>query len=66
VGFAEKIQAQLGGNAAERKRREEILRDLLQAFAEGGEEATASALKRRMEEIERRFYEALGRLNEKL
>jgi hypothetical protein len=67
MGFADKIQAHLDGDSEEKKRRGEILCDLLKAFfEEGGEDAAGAALKRRMEEIDRRFEKALERLNEKL
>ena len=63
---ADEIESRLSGDAVETKRRVDILRALVKAFEEGGEDAAEAALKLIMDPFKRRFGGAMEHVQEKL
>jgi hypothetical protein len=62
----DKIRARLQGTAEAKKRREELLGEVLETFHQGGSKAVTTALNRRLDEMERELNKKLDAVREKL
>jgi hypothetical protein len=62
----DKIRARLKGSAEEKKRREEILKYILDTFRQGSPETVMNAMKSRLDDMEKQLTEKLVALKKKL
>ncbi len=62
----DKIRARLKGSAEEKKRREEILKAILDTFQQGSPEAVTDAMKSWLDDLEKELKKKLDALAKKL
>jgi hypothetical protein len=66
MDYYEQIRTSLKSRAEEKNRREEILKNILDTFRQGGAEAVTGAMKSRLDEMEEELKEKLDALKKML